>query len=92
MAENTTYDPDKNQSEEIAQNAASRTAEINQNPAVALEESRNAAEGKAPNAAGGTAPSTAAEHVPSTSEPYASDLPSSDSPNPQADNSEEEET
>lgn len=63
-------------------NSGERNAEIDRDPSVALEEARNAAEGKSPNASGGSASSTAEEHIPSSSEPHASDLPSGNQPNP----------
>lgn len=63
--------------EEIAQNPGARAAEINHNPAVTDEETKNAGAGEGPNGAGSVAPSTAEDHVPSTSDPEPSDLPSS---------------
>lgn len=63
--------------EEIAQNAGARAAEINHNPAVTDEETKNAGAGEGPNGSGGIAPSTAEDYVPSTSDPEPSDLPSS---------------
>lgn len=63
--------------EDIAQNAGPRAAEINHNPPVTDEETKNAAAGERPNGAGESAPSTAEDHVPSTSDPEPSDLPSS---------------
>ena len=62
--------------EEVAQNSAERAVDANHNPQSALEEGRNAAEGKSPNAASGSGSSTAEGHVPSNSDPNASDLPS----------------
>ncbi len=63
--------------EEIAENAGARAAEINHNPAVTDEETKNAGTGEGPNGSGGIAPSTAENYVPSTSDPEPSDLPSS---------------
>ena len=63
--------------EEIAQNPGARAAEINHNPAVTDEETKNAGAGEGPNGSGGGVPSTAEDHVPSTSDPEPSDLPSS---------------
>lgn len=60
---------------DISQNAGARTAEIAHNPALSLEETRNASAGKAPTGAGGTAPSTVEEWVPSKDEPHATNLP-----------------
>jgi hypothetical protein len=59
-----------------SQNAVERAVQANHDPESALEEGRNAAEGKSPNAASGSGSSTAEGHVPSNSDPDASDLPS----------------
>lgn len=61
-----------------SETAGAKTAQINADPTVSLEETRNAAAGEDDNAAGSTAPSTAEEAVPSTSDPEASDIPSAD--------------
>lgn len=68
--------------EDVAQNTGERSAQTNHNPAISLEEARNAAAGEGPNASGSTAPSTAEEHIPSTSDSHSTDLPSSNRPSP----------
>ena len=55
-----------------------KTARLNADPSISLEEGRKAAAGESGNASGSVAPSTAEEHVPSTSDPNATDIPSSD--------------
>ncbi|MEG3437351.1 hypothetical protein V0288_09495 [Pannus brasiliensis CCIBt3594] len=67
---------------ESPENSGARSAETDRDPSIALEEARNANEGKSPNAAGSTASSTAEDHVPGRSDPEPSDLPSSDHPKP----------
>jgi hypothetical protein len=67
-------------SEEVAQNPGARKAATNTDPNISLEEARNAVAGESPNAAGGSVPSTAENHVPSESDPNATDLPTSGSP------------
>jgi hypothetical protein len=68
--------PKKNNvSQANEQSPGMRSAEINANPEIALEEARNANEGKAPNAAGSVADSDAENYVPSSSEDKSSDLP-----------------
>lgn len=87
---NKTSEATKKQLEEVADNAGARTAATNSNPEISLEEAKNAAHGEGPNASGSTAPSTAELDVPSTSDPYASQMPSANSPNSdQADSTEE---
>lgn len=73
---------DKVETDNVKENVGNRAAAINADPSIALEEARNAAEGKSPNAAGGVASSTAEEAVPGTSDPEASNLPSSNTPTP----------
>lgn len=68
--------------DDVANNAGARTAATNANPEISEEEARNANAGEGPNASGGPAPSTAEEHIPSTSDPYSTDLPSANMPNP----------
>jgi hypothetical protein len=75
MTEKTPRDRETD-TEETSQNSGERTAEINSNPSISLEEARNAARGEGPNAAGGPANSTAEEHIPSRSDPEPTDLPS----------------
>ena len=55
-----------------------KTARLNADPSISLEEGRKAAAGESDNASGSVAPSTTQEHVPSTSDPNATDIPSSD--------------
>lgn len=74
--------------EEVAQNAGARTAATNSDPTIALEEARNANAGEGPTGSGGSAPSTVEEHIPSTSDPFATDIPSANAPDPQAANPE----
>lgn len=74
----------KAQLNEVADNAGARAAAINHNPEISLEEGRNAAAGEGPNASGSGAPSDAEDHIPSTSEPYATDIPSANAPDPKA--------
>lgn len=64
-----------NASQAHEQSSGMRSAEVNAHPENALEEARNANEGKAPNAAGSVADSDAEEYVPSSSEDESSDLP-----------------
>ncbi|QYO63456.1 hypothetical protein [Leptolyngbya sp. 7M] len=71
--------------EEIAENPGMRAAAIHSDPTISLEEARNAAAGEAPNAAGSVADSTVEGHVPSTSDPYPTDIPSTDHPLPDDD-------
>ncbi len=73
-SEKKLYDPEAGEADREASPGA-RTAELAHHPAASLEETRNAAEGKAPSGAGGSAPSTVEDYVPSTDEPYATDLP-----------------
>lgn len=87
MAENTEHN-NETMSEDVAQNSGMRSAVVDSDPSISLEEAQNAAEGNTPNALGGTAPSTAEDYIPSTSDPYPSNLPSSDHPVP--DDGEEE--
>jgi hypothetical protein len=68
---------------EVADNPGARAAATDSNPLISLEEARNAAAGEGPNASGGPATSTSEEHVPSTSEPFATDIPSANMPNPE---------
>jgi len=66
---------------DVEQNAEARAVEIDKNPALALEQARNAAEGKMPNAVRESiAPSTAEEHIFSTSDPKATDLSTANAP------------
>jgi hypothetical protein len=66
--------------EKSNQSSEARTAEIDSNPNISLEEARNANEGKEPNASGGPAPSTAEEQIPGRSESDATDIASSNTP------------
>ncbi|HEY9697795.1 MAG TPA: hypothetical protein V6D10_11060 [Trichocoleus sp.] len=66
------------QVDDPAQTPGMKAARINANPAISLEEARNAAAGEGENASGSVAPSTVEENVPSTSDPNATDIPSSD--------------
>jgi hypothetical protein len=77
-------DSTKTQLDEVADNTGSRTAATNHNPEILLEEARNAAAGEGPNGYGGAANSDAEDHIPSTSEPYATDLPSANAPDPKS--------
>lgn len=72
------------QLEEVADNAGARVAATSSNPDISLQEAKNAAAGEGPNASGSTAPSSAEWQIPSTSEPYASQMPSANAPNPEA--------
>jgi hypothetical protein len=74
--------------DDIAQNPGMRAAAINSDPTLSLQETRNAAAGEAPNAAGSVAPSTAEDNVPGTSDPYPSNIPSTDHPLPDDDDEE----
>ncbi|HEY9878589.1 MAG TPA: hypothetical protein V6D29_09050 [Leptolyngbyaceae cyanobacterium] len=74
--------------EEVADNPGARAAAINAHPEIAQIEAQNAAAGEGPNASGSVAASTAEEHVPSTSDPYATDLPTANTPDPKAANPE----
>ena len=58
-----------------------------QDPTAMAEAARNARQGKGPNAAGDTTSSTAEDFVPSNSEPFASTLPSANTPDPAVANS-----
>jgi hypothetical protein len=81
-----TNDQEQNQttlSEEVAQNPGARIAAIRANPQISQEEAENAAAGESPNASG-MGPSTAEAHVPASSDPEATDLPTSNAPDPQA--------
>jgi hypothetical protein len=64
-----------NVSQSNEQSPGMRSTEVNANPKIALEEARNANEGKAPNAAGSVADSDAENYVPSSAEDESSDLP-----------------
>ena len=79
---NETTDDSREILEDVADNAGDRTAAINSNPKISLEEARNAAAGEGPTGSGGTAPSTAEEHIPSESDPDATDIPSANASNP----------
>lgn len=81
MPENTTHNRET-MSEDVSQNAGARSAEVNADPGIALEETRNAAAGETPSGSGSVAPSTAEEHVPSRSDPNPTNIPSTDHPNP----------
>jgi hypothetical protein len=76
----------KTELKEVADNAGARTAAINANPKISLEEAANAAAGEGPNASGGTAPSDTEIHIPSTSDPFATDLPTANTPDPKSAN------
>ncbi|HIK14096.1 MAG TPA: hypothetical protein IGS53_02155 [Leptolyngbyaceae cyanobacterium M33_DOE_097] len=81
MIENSNEaDNTESMSEEVAQNPGARAAAIAQNPALSLEEARNAAEGKAPNAAGSISPDEAENYVPGTSDPNPSSIPTANAP------------
>lgn len=83
MATNPPKSPqDEQPSDEVTQNAGMKTAAINADPTISLEEARNAAAGEGTNASGGTAPSSAQDHIPSNSDPNPSDLPSTGRPLP----------
>jgi len=79
-ANNAEADNTKSMSEEVAKNPGARAAAIDQNPALSLEEARNAAEGKTPNAAGSTSPDEAEDYVPSTSDPNPTNIPTANAP------------
>lgn len=79
---NDRSDNDETMSEEIAQNPGMRAAAINSDPTISLEEARNAAAGENPNAAGGPTQSSAEDYVPSRSDPYPTNIPSTDHPLP----------
>jgi len=83
-------DSTKTQLEEVANNAGARTTATNSNPDISLQEARNAADGEGSNASGGPAPSTSEQHVPSRSDPYATDMPTANNPNPEGSDSVEE--
>ena len=68
--------------EDVNQNAGARVAAIDSDPKISLEEARNANAGEGPTGSGGQAPSTTEEHIPSTSEPFATDIPSANAPEP----------
>ena len=90
MADNRSHN-NETMSEEVAQNPGMRTAAIDSNPTISLEEARNASAGESPNAAGGETPSTAEDYVPSRSDPNPTNLPSTDHPLPDdAENPDEE--
>ncbi len=89
MADKTPHNHET-MSEDVAQNPGMRTAAINADPAISLEETRNASAGEGPNAAGGPAPSSAEDYVPSRSDPQPSNIPSTDHPLP--DDADEETT
>lgn len=74
--------------EEVADNPGARAAAINAHPELSQIEAENAVAGEGPNASGSSASSTAEEHVPSNSEPYASDLPTANTPDPKEANPE----
>jgi hypothetical protein len=77
--------------EEEAQTPGMKTAMINSDPTISLEEARRATAGEGSNAAGSTSPSTAEDYVPSNSDPNPSNLPSTDHPMPDdVDNPDEE--
>lgn len=89
MANNKTHN-DETMSEEVAQNPGLRSAAVNTDPSISLEEARNAAAGEGPSAAGGPAPSTAEEYIPSSSDSDPSNIPSTDHPLPdESDNPDE---
>ncbi len=76
---------------EIADNPGMRAAAIRMNPALSLEEARNATAGEGPNAAGGPDGSVIEDYVPSNSDPNPTNLASTDHPVPDdAENTEEE--
>lgn len=52
------------------------------------DDASRARAGESSNASGGPTPSTTEEHIPSTSEPYATDLPSANTPDPDVANPE----
>ncbi len=81
MVDEPTYNPGEIL-EEVAQNPGARAAAIDANPAIALEEARNANAGEGPTGSGSVAPSTADEHIPSESSPDATDLPTANAPDP----------
>ena len=90
MAENRTHNQET-MSEDVAENSGARTAAIDSNPDLSLEETRNASAGEGPNAAGGSASSTAEDYVPSRSDPSPSNIASTDHLVPEeAENSDEE--
>lgn len=68
--------------EEVADNPGARAAAINAHPEIAQIEAQNAAAGEGPNASGSVGTSTVEDHVPSTSDPYATDLPTANTPDP----------
>ncbi|HEY9826541.1 MAG TPA: hypothetical protein V6D19_13945 [Stenomitos sp.] len=55
---------------------------------VSDDDASRARAGEKPNASGGSTPSTTEDHIPSTSEPYATDLPSANTPDPNVANPE----
>lgn len=62
-----------------------RKANIHTDPEVFDHKAQNAAAGDSPTGAGGVEiPSTVDEHVPSNSEPEATDIPSANTPDPDA--------
>ena len=83
MADQTTDHTDP-LPEDVNQNPGARTAAIDSNPEISLEEARNANAGEGPTGSGGQAASTTEAHIPSSSEPFATDIPSANAPEPKA--------
>ncbi|HEY9738326.1 MAG TPA: hypothetical protein V6D06_18665 [Trichocoleus sp.] len=74
--------------EEVADNPGARAAAISAHPELSDLEAENAVAGEGPNASGSIGSSEAEDHVPSNSEPYASDLPTANTPDPKEANPE----
>lgn len=89
--ENQTHN-NQTMSDDVAQNPGMRSAAINSNPTISLEEAKNASAGDEPNASGGPAPSSAENYVPSRSDPNPTNIPSTDHPLPDDANNPDEET
>jgi hypothetical protein len=74
--------PDIQSAEQTDDTAIDSGASSHQAPSAMTEAAQNAREGKGPNAAGDTTASTAEKSVPSDAEPFASTLPSANTPDP----------